>query len=163
MTKVYNISPYISVNTTIRFRFVDNLEAGDIWQIDNVNIQYAPNGDFDMTGAYIRTCDGTKLAATYGQDPTRTESSDYEALDLGTVIVSYYGSLIDTSLDKQVSDDTPDIGSTVTFSLVVANASGRSTATNVDVNDVLPNGYAYVPGSITGGDVRNDNNPTPLA
>jgi uncharacterized repeat protein (TIGR01451 family) len=158
-TMVYNISPYISVNTTIRFRFVDNLEAGDIWQVDNVNIQYAPNGDFDMTGAFISTCDGTRLAAAYGQDPTKSESSDYEALDLGTVIVPYYGSLIDISLDKQVSDDTPDIGSTVTFSLVVANASGRSTATNVDVTDVLSNGYAYVPGSIAGGNVRNDNNP----
>ncbi len=158
ITKVYNISPYISTNTTIRFRFLDNLETGDLWQIDNVNIQYAPNGDFDMTGSLIRTCDGTRLAATYGQLPDRTESGDNEALDLGTVIVPYVR-LIDASLEKQISDDTPDVGATVTFSLVISNASGMNTATNVDVTDVVPSGYNYVPGSISGGSSRNDSNP----
>ena len=157
-TKVFNISPYISNNTTIRFRFVDSLETGDVWQIDNVNIQYTPDGDYDMTGSLFRTCDGTQLAATYGQLADRTESGDNEALDLGTVIVPYVR-LIDTSLDKQVSDDTPDVGATVTFSLVVSNASGVNTATNVDVTDVVPAGYSYAPGSITGGSSRNDTSP----
>lgn len=157
-TKVYNISPYISNNTTIRFRFIDSLESGDLWQIDNVNIEYSTSGDFDMTGSYIRTCDGVKLAAAYGQDPTTSESGDYEALDLGTVIVPYRA-LIDLSLDKQVSNSTPNLGATVTFSLVVSNSGAFNTATNVIMTDVVPNGYAYVPGSIAGGSSRNDANP----
>ena len=155
---MYNISPYISSNTTIRFRFLDNLETGDLWQIDNVNIQYTPDGDFDMTGSYLSTCDGTKLALTYGQLPSRSESGDNEALDLGTVIVPYLIP-IDASLDKQVSDDTPDVGGTVTFSLVVSNASGVNTATNLEITDVLSAGYSYVPGSISGGDVQDDSDP----
>jgi len=158
ITKVYNISPYISNNTTIRFRFLDDLESGDLWQIDNVNIQYAPDGDFDMTGSYLQTCDGTKLAVTYGQLPSRSESGDNEALDLGTVIVPYLIP-IDASLDKQVSDDTPDVGGTVTFSLLVSNASGVNTATNLEVTDVLPAGYSYIPGSISGGDEQDDIDP----
>ena len=48
---------------------VGNLEAGDTWSIDEVHIDNAPDGDFDMTGAYIRTCDETAFAAAYGQDP----------------------------------------------------------------------------------------------
>jgi len=158
VTKVYNISPYISNNTAIRFRFLDNLETGDLWQIDNVNIQYAPDGDFDMTGSYLQTCDGTKLAVTYGQLPSRSESGDNEALDLGTVIVPYLIP-IDASLDKQVSDDTPDVGGTVTFSLLVNNASGVNTATNLEITDVLSAGYSYLPGSIGGGDVQDDSDP----
>lgn len=157
-TMVYNISPYISASTRIRFHFMDNLEAGDLWQIDNVNIEYSTSGDFDMTGAYIRTCDGTKLAAAYGQDPSKSENNDYEALDLGTVIVPYRA-LIDTSLDKQASNSSPKIGETITFSLVVSNASGMGAATNLQIVDVVPPGYAYVPGSISGGSTRDDASP----
>ncbi|MBV6395470.1 MAG: hypothetical protein HFACDABA_01046 [Anaerolineales bacterium] len=157
-TKVYNITPYISVNTTIRFRFVDDLETGDQWQIDNVNIEYSTSGDFDMTGAIIQTCDGTRFSAAYGQDPARSESGDSEALDLGTIIVPY-AATIDVSLDKQINDDTPNIGDTVTFTLVVANA-GPSTASSVYVTDAVPSGYTYVASSITGGSSRDDSNPT---
>jgi LPXTG-site transpeptidase (sortase) family protein len=66
--------------------------------------------------------------------------------------------LIDVSLDKQVDNAVPDVGSAVTFTLVVANA-GPSAATNVVVTDVVPSGYAYVASSIAGGDSRSDANP----
>ena len=155
--KIYNISPYISASTAIRFRMLEDLEANEYWQIDNVNIQYAPDGDFDMTGAYIRTCDGTQIAAAYGQNPSTSESGDNEALDLGTVITPYYV-LIDVELDKQVTDDTPNLGDAVTFTLRVAN-TGPVTARNIDVTDVVPNGYTYVPGTIAGGDTRDASNP----
>jgi uncharacterized repeat protein (TIGR01451 family) len=98
------------------------------------------------------------LAATYGQFPGRTESGDNEALDLGTVIVPYV-IIIDASLDKQVSNVTPDVGSIITFTLVVSNAVGMNTATNLDVTDIVPPGYTYIAGSITGGDSRNDADP----
>jgi uncharacterized repeat protein (TIGR01451 family) len=61
----------------------------------------------------------------------------------------------DLSLTKTVDDSTPDVGDTVTFTITVANA-GPDAATNVSVNDVLPGGFSYAGGSITGGDARDD-------
>ncbi|SNR15460.1 conserved protein of unknown function [Tenacibaculum jejuense] len=47
----------------------------------------------------------------------------------------------DLSLEKLVSDSTPNVGDTVTFSLVISNA-GTSNATGVSVVDVVPAGYS---------------------
>src|SRR5690606_35641568 len=82
--KAIIMSPYNSTNTRIRFRQVNDLAAGEYWNIDQVQIKYAPDGDYDMTGARIVTCDGTPFAAAWGQDPALTGSNDEEALDLGT-------------------------------------------------------------------------------
>ncbi|MGD2249088.1 MAG: DUF11 domain-containing protein, partial [Candidatus Methanofastidiosia archaeon] len=49
----------------------------------------------------------------------------------------------------------PNVGDTVTFTITVYN-DGPDTATNVDVEDVIPNGYTYVAASIAGGDSRDD-------
>ncbi len=61
----------------------------------------------------------------------------------------------DLSLTKTLDGTTPDVGDTVTFTITVANA-GPDTATNVSVEDILPDGYSYVAGSITGGDASDD-------
>ena len=61
----------------------------------------------------------------------------------------------DVSLTKVVSDATPNVGDSVTFTLTVANA-GPDAATNVDVTDNLPVGFVYDAGSIAGGDGQDD-------
>ncbi len=89
-TEVFNISRYIANPTYIRFRFVDDLETSDFWAIDNVHIDYANGGDFDMSGAYIKTfnsdCSSTPIAVAYGQEPSLTGGNDDEAPDLGTLV-----------------------------------------------------------------------------
>jgi uncharacterized repeat protein (TIGR01451 family) len=50
--------------------------------------------------------------------------------------------LSDLSVTKAMSDTTPDVGSTVRFTVTVTN-DGPSDATNVDVTDQLPSGYTY--------------------
>ncbi len=50
---------------------------------------------------------------------------------------------IDLSLVKQVSDPSPVVGDTVTYTLEVKN-SGQLTATGIEVRDVLPKGLQFV-------------------
>ena len=63
------------------------------------------------------------------------------------------------SIAKSVDDPTPNIGQTITFTLTVLN-NGPDVATSVTVNDVVPAGFTYVPGSIAGGTSSNDADPT---
>ena len=51
---------------------------------------------------------------------------------------------IDLSLTKTVNNATPTVGTNVTFTILVSNASGMSTATGVHVQDLLPTGLTYV-------------------
>ena len=55
----------------------------------------------------------------------------------------------DLELSKTVSDSAPAFGDTITFTLTVTNTDGID-ATNVAVNDLLPNGFAYT-GDDSGG------------
>jgi uncharacterized repeat protein (TIGR01451 family) len=82
-------------------------------------------------------------------DPRESKGSVADALDV-----------IDVSLEGALSDVTPEIGSTVTFTLTVANPAGFQAANNLTVTDIVPTGFTYLPGTITGGTSRNDSNPT---
>ena len=64
----------------------------------------------------------------------------------------------DLRLSKVVSDASPEVNDTITFTITVTN-DGPDTATNVTVTDVVPDGFTYDPGSITGGDSNDDANP----
>ena len=141
-TEVFNISRYISANTAIRFRMVDDLEAGDTWSIDNVNIDYAPDGDFDMTGAYIRTCNDAAISAAYGQDPALSDTGDAEALDLGTGIAPY-GARI--GLQKVASSAYASPGDTIVYTYSVRSIL-NTTVNNVRVVDDLCEPEVYVSG-----------------
>ncbi|MDX1928945.1 MAG: SdrD B-like domain-containing protein [Pirellulaceae bacterium] len=63
---------------------------------------------------------------------------------------------IDLSLTKSVSNPTPAVGDTVTFTLTVNNANGFSTATGVKVTDVLPAGLSLVSATPSQGTFSND-------
>ena len=56
----------------------------------------------------------------------------------------------DLSLSKVVSDVTPNVGDTVTFTITVSNA-GPDDATGVAVEDVVPAGYSGIGNISTGG------------
>ncbi len=55
----------------------------------------------------------------------------------------------DLAVSKAVDDSTPNVGSTVTFTLVASN-NGPSAATGVTVLDQLPSGFTYVSDNGTG-------------
>ncbi len=87
---------------------------------------------------------GETIQLTQGADVTCSITNN----DLG----------IDLSIAKTVDDPTPNIGQTITFTLTVVN-NGPDVATAVSVNDVVPAGFTYVAGSISGGDSSNDADP----
>src|SRR5262249_16997546 len=58
--------------------------------------------------------------------------------------------LADLHLVKSVSDPTPNVGDTVTFTLTLTN-QGPNAATNVTVNDLLPAGLTFVSATHTQG------------
>ena len=57
--------------------------------------------------------------------------------------------MIDLELIKAVSDTMPNVGDVVTFTITVSN-KGPDDATNVSVEDVVPNGFSNI-GSISSG------------
>ena len=86
--------------------------------------------------------------ASIAEDPRESKGSVMDPLDV-----------IDVSLDKEISDATPEIGSLVTFTLHIANPAGFQAANNLVITDIVPNGYTYGTGSISGGTNRNDSSP----
>ena len=66
------------------------LDAGQAAQItDNppANPATGSQGDYDMTGARIFTCDGTEFSVVWGLDPSLSGNSDNEALDMGAAVL----------------------------------------------------------------------------
>ncbi len=51
---------------------------------------------------------------------------------------------IDLSLTAFVTDTTPPLNATITYSVTVSNLNGFSAATGVTVSDVLPAGFTYI-------------------
>ena len=68
-------------------------------------------------------------------------------VDMGAV--EYFGTS-DLHLTKAVSNNTPDVGETITFTIVLSN-NGPDSATNVEVTDLLPTGLGYVSHTATQG------------
>lgn len=86
-------------------------------------------------GADVSTPNRNEVAAT-GTSLGANLTADDDAF----VTVS---SSADLSLTKDVDDPTPDVGSNVTFTIVVSNG-GPSDAIDVNVTDVLPSGLTFV-------------------
>jgi len=67
--------------------------------------------------------------------------------------------LVDMKITKSVDDASPNYGDTVTFTLSIENI-GVNDANDVLVTDIVPSGFSYVAGSISGANSRNDNSPS---
>ena len=130
--KTYDISDFISANTTIRFRVVEALETDEYWYVDNVTIDRGTGQvDFDMSGTRLRTCDGTQIVTAWGQQPSLSYSGDDEALDMGTTLFPLGSQLV---LEKRADRTEVAVGGPVIYSYDVWN-TGLVQAQVLNVTD----------------------------
>jgi len=94
-------------------------------------------------------------------DSDSTPGDDSDGDDDDDTVTVTPGDVADLSLTKVVSESSPDLGDTVMFTLMLTN-EGPNTATNIVIEDVIPAGLTYVPGSIDGGDSRDDTGYPPV-
>ena len=108
------------------------------------------------TGAPDEYLNVAEVTAVDQHDPDSTPGNDdgdqsEDDEDSATVTPQ----VADLSLLKNVSNSSPNVGDSVTFTVTVTN-TGPDTATDVTVEDSLPAGYSYDAASIAGGDSRDD-------
>ncbi len=127
--------------------------ANTVINISELDLAAYSEGTWACTDANGLTTNLPSAGVATGTDITLLPGADVTCAidnnDLG----------IDLSIAKTVNDGTPNIGDTITFNLEVTNA-GPDLATDVTVLDPVPAGFTYVPGSIGGGDVTDDSDPT---
>ncbi|WP_158447845.1 PKD domain-containing protein [Aquimarina longa] len=96
------------------------------------------------TGAVDEYKNIVQVTASDQFDPNSSpnnDDGDQSENDEDSVVV--VPKVSDLSIVKSVSDMTPNVGATVTFSLALTN-SGPDVATGVSVSDILPNGFTLV-------------------
>jgi uncharacterized repeat protein (TIGR01451 family) len=93
------------------------------------------------TGPYTNTA---QVTASQQFDPNSTPNNNVPTEDdQATVTLTPGAALTDLAVTKTVSNTTPNVGDTITFTVTLTN-NGPSTATNVTVQDFLPTGLTFV-------------------
>jgi len=96
----------------------------------------------------------TNTASFTGAD----QSDDQSSNDSGSVDINVQ--TFDVSVAKAVSDPAPEEGELITYTISVTNVTPSVLGTNIEITDVVPSGVTYEPGTISGGDSRDDSNPS---
>ncbi len=143
-TPSFDLTPYISATTTIRFvtSGVTTMTASNLINFDNVQISY----NIPTAAKYIVQLaqplpTGTALTTPL-PSPTGIQTASFTTAAQGDCQNDFGLSSADLSVTKTVSNATPNVGSNVTFTITATNA-GPSTATNVIVTDLLPVEYTF--------------------
>ncbi|HLO46470.1 MAG TPA: SdrD B-like domain-containing protein [Leadbetterella sp.] len=126
----------INVNTT------KGTWVGANWNLGNLN-----NGDTEtlLIIAKVVAPGGYMNTATIGGDQPETNMLNNQSSATPTPIP-----IIDLSLTNQVSDIRPNVGDVVTFTINLANAD-LSPASNIQVQNIIPNGYTGISNISNGG------------
>jgi uncharacterized repeat protein (TIGR01451 family)/gliding motility-associated-like protein len=106
--------------------------------IDGNSATLTVTATVNANGPYLNTA--TVSSGT--PDPNLTNNEDTAAVTIPTA---------DLAIEKTVSNATPNVGDTITFTLAVTN-NGTVNAANVVISDVVPNGYTI--GTINNGGVN---------
>jgi uncharacterized repeat protein (TIGR01451 family) len=121
--------------------------AAGLWEIPTLSATSGSN-TATLTLVATLTAGGTitntaQVTASDQPDPDSTPNNNLATEDDQASATVTVGALADLELAKSVNDSTPNVGEQVTFTVTLTNR-GPSTATNVDVRDVLPSGLTFV-------------------
>ena len=120
--------------------------------------------DYNMTGAFLYTDDGTPFIAVWGQDESANPADP--SIDVGTSIVPLPSLVIQKTVGPLLKDadctGTITLGDTIQFNLHYFNNS-VGPINDVILEDDLPSSVTYVPNStVVDGVVIPDNGNTPF-
>ncbi|TWU57755.1 DUF11 domain-containing protein [Rubripirellula reticaptiva] len=114
-------------------------DTNGIWTVGSIvagtPVTLAITGQVTSVGPKTNTA---QITASDVFDPDSTPNNNIDAED-DQASVAVSAETIDLSLTKTVSNASPNVGDTITFTVEVTNA-GPSTATGVSIRDVLPAG-----------------------
>ncbi|WP_456446518.1 GEVED domain-containing protein [Thiolapillus sp.] len=101
------------------------------------------------SGSYTNVAEVT-AANEFDIDSTPNNDDGDQSEDDESNVVLNVGATIDLQLQKTISNNAPQVGDVVTFTLVLAN-TGLDTATGVSVADAVPAGYGNIANISNGG------------
>ncbi|UPZ17966.1 PKD domain-containing protein [Flavobacterium humidisoli] len=95
------------------------------------------------TGTANEYTNTAQITASDQVDPNSTPNNDIPTEDDQDSLTLTPIPNVDLAITKRISNATPDVGSTVQFTIEVVN-NGPSNATSVVATDALPTGYTFV-------------------
>jgi large repetitive protein len=124
----------------------DTFDSGTgLWTLGNIGVgevhSLTITGTVDSASSMINFAEVSTSSindpdSTPGNDSGQTNDEDDESSTVVTPVAA------DLSLTKSVSDSTPNVGDSISFTLTVIN-SGPSDAASVVVADALPSGFTW--------------------
>ncbi|MBK9510179.1 MAG: DUF11 domain-containing protein [Cytophagaceae bacterium] len=156
---VYNDGPDAATNVDISnvidngFNTITNISGGGIltgntieWNIGSLLSGQSRTFTYQATvlapGPGIGQTNIAQVSASDQFDPDSSPNNNLNTEDDQAEVTALLQGA-NLSLLKSINDSTPNIGDIVTFSIVLSN-SGPDAATNVSIEDVIPNGYSLV-------------------
>jgi uncharacterized repeat protein (TIGR01451 family) len=111
----------------------------------------AMGGQLIVKAALVCLNGGWQSLGSSPSQPFASEQACVDFVNAGGVPVS---TRADLALAKTVSDATPNVGDTITFTVTLSD-HGPGTATGVQVTDLLPAGLAFVAATPSQGSYSN--------
>ncbi|MCO5230462.1 MAG: tandem-95 repeat protein [Chitinophagales bacterium] len=143
----FDITSYVSANTTIRFLESSdaNFASTEYLEFDNVQIKYYTEDNF-----IVKLDDNLQNYGITTPVSPNYHASSYSAVFAGDCAHNFGLGRADLEVEKLVNKDTAFVGDSISFTITVTN-NGPTATENITINDLLPSGLTYLSHSASTG------------